>query len=243
MGIWERLAISSLLLISSIHFLSSTVSANPIASPFDDAIIIAFINYPINGLILLALYLVLTPNGPNFTQMGSTQHTILFLIVVGIMSFTGAIVDSAAYYTGSIPVFLIACTIIGIIAVIVSVRFLRMDPGNSVKTGFVFFIINLLVWSALAEDLMIGEDNIEIAIFSAYIFFYFVLVVVFYVKGRRPVTAEFHPIDTWSSLPSDHEIKAPMTHRFSGTNILLLESLIVTMATFFLMIFTMAIIY
>ena len=159
MGGWGRLGTSSLSILASIPLLSGTVSANPIASPFDYSLEIAYVNYPINGLILLALYLLITPNGPNFVQMRPIKHIVLFLSVVGTISFTGAIVDSMAYTTMSLPVFLFACTIIGFIVAIVSVRYLRMDLEDGVKVGIVFLFVNLMMWSAEASDLFLAQHG------------------------------------------------------------------------------------
>ena len=190
-----------------IPLLSGTVSANPIASPFDYAIEIAYVNYPINGLILLALYLLITPNGPNFVQMGPIKHTVLFLSVVGTISFTGAIVDSMAYTTMSLPVFLFACATIGLIVAIVSVRYLRMDLEDGAKVVIVFFFVNLMMWSAIASDLFMDAAwDYPTIIFLVYILLLVVVSLVIVIKRRKPLPSEDYRLDTWSSLPSDHQM-------------------------------------
>ncbi|NOQ53854.1 MAG: hypothetical protein GQ558_04520 [Thermoplasmata archaeon] len=134
----------------------------------------------------MALYLLITPNGPNFVQMGPIKHAVLFLSVVGTISFTGAIVDSMAYTTMSLPVFLIACATIGLIVAIVSVRYLRMDLVDGAKVGIVFFFVNLMMWSAIASDLFMDAAwDYPTIIFLVYILLLVVVSFVIVIKRRN----------------------------------------------------------
>ena len=239
MGGWGRLGTSSLSILASIPLLSGTVSANPIASPFDYTIEIAYVNYPINGLILLALYLLITPNGPNFVQMRPIKQTVLFLSVVGTISFTGAIVDSMAYTTMSLPVFLFACTIIGFIVAIVSVRYLRMNLEDGVKVGIVFLFVNLMMWSAEASDLFHNATwEYPGTISVMYILLIVVVSFVIVIKRRKPSPSEDYRLDTWSSLPSDHQIDDNKPQWSSDTDVLVLEAFTVALITFLIVYFS-----
>ena len=239
MGGWGRLGTSSLSILASIPLLSGTVSANPIASPFDYAIEIAYVNYPINGLILLALYLLITPNGPNFVQMGPIKHAVLFLSVVGTISFTGAIVDSMAYTTMSLPVFLIACAIIGLIVAIVSVRYLRMDLEDGAKVGIVFFFVNFMMWSAMASDLFLDIAwDFPGTLCGVYILLLVVVSFVIIIKRSKRSPSEDYRLDTWSSLPSDHQMDDNEPKRSSDADGLVFESFTVALITLLIMFFS-----
>lgn len=138
-----------------LSFLSSPVAANPVSTPFDFAFEIAIFNFPINGFILLLVYFTLIKRGAHAMYFGPRNFAIIFLMCTAIISFTGGIVDSAAYMTLSIPVFIVATALIGMIAGIVAYRFLRLDFEASWVVGVVFFTVNLISWSLLASDAII----------------------------------------------------------------------------------------
>jgi hypothetical protein len=135
--------------------LSRSVSANPISTPFDYALEIAVFNFPLNGFLLLALYFVLVKRGAPATHFGPKYFFILFLACTAIISATGGIVDSAAYMTFSLPVFIVATALIGMIAGIVAYRYLRLGFEASWVVGVVFFVVNLMSWTLLASDAII----------------------------------------------------------------------------------------
>lgn len=141
---------SGLVLLSAIlvpTLASSTASANPIPGPFDIMHYIAFINFPFNGLILL--YIVnLAHIRREELAFGPALFLRTFFLSVGVITFTGAFLDSLLIYSHPLYLFLFA-VIVGLVAGGVSHRYLGLGPRMVAITVSSFAVINLTVWLML----------------------------------------------------------------------------------------------
>ena len=142
-------ASSVMFLLMAISALSARpVIADPIASPFLVIALIAPINIPINGVILMVMYalFVLLEGSPS--PMGTCRFVELVLESVLIMSLSGAMIDVFIAFSGSeIVVFAAGVSCILGIAYWLASRVLRMTSGWAFTTGAVFLVVNLTFWA------------------------------------------------------------------------------------------------
>lgn len=170
---------SSLLSAALLSSFTGTVAANPVASPFDYAIDIAIFNYPINGFILLALYISLVRRGAAAGHLGPNYLFMLFLTSTAIISLTGGMVDSAAYTSDSAAVYLVATVLIGMITALVAQRYLRLEFQASLVVGLVFFVVNIVSWTILDGgfifDIVNMNCNVMWTVFMAFVIVLFLI--------------------------------------------------------------------
>ncbi len=159
------------------------MAANPVASPFDFALDIAVFNYPINGFILLALYISLTRRGAAVGRLGPNYLFVLFLTSTAIISLTGGMVDSAAYTSDSVAVYLVATVLIGMITALVAQRYLRLEFQASLVVGLVFFVVNIVSWTILAGGFIFDIVNLNCSVMWTV---FMTFVIVLFVITRFP---------------------------------------------------------
>lgn len=245
MGSWGRLvAFCVTTPFIFISLTSGSVMANPIASPFDYVVEIAFVNFPINGWLLLAVYFLFKKLKNRPIAISAKIHFILFLAGVGIITFIGAIVDGAAYSTDSISVYVVATIMIGLIAAIVAHRYIRMEFKDSLFVGAIFFVINLAAWSFLMNggliDIAWFYTNL---VWAMYISFFAALIILSIAQRRRPVTDRVHRLDPWSSTDPNYQMTDVFAQRKSPLLRLVLESTILCFVCFLLMYFSVRMAY
>lgn len=170
---------SALLSVALLTSLTGTVLANPVASPFDYALDIAVFNYPINGFILLALYIALTRRGASVGHLAPNHLFLLLLTSTAIISLTGGMVDSAAYTSDSVAVYLVATVLIGMITALVVLRYLRLDLQASSVVGLVFFVVNIVSWTILARGYIIDVVTMNCSVmWTAFMLFVIALFLI-----------------------------------------------------------------
>jgi hypothetical protein len=212
---------------------SRVVSANPVASPFDYGIEIAAFNFPINGFLLLGIYAILITRRTKAHVFGPFKFFFLFLACTGIISFTGGIVDATAYYTESLPVFLVATALIGMIACLVAYRYLKMDFVASWVVGGFFLIVNLISWTLLASDIMIDVAWDHCYVIWVFTFVFVFVLLVFSMKHQGGSFAEPYgfEVEPWPPIipetPSEYPVKVPSRIPPIASDGLLVESLVV----------------
>ncbi len=224
--------------------LAESVSANPISTPFDYAFEIAVVNFPINGFLLLGVYFALIKRGAHIMYFGPRNFVIVFLMCTGIISFTGGIVDSAAYTTRSVPVFLVATALIGVIAGLVAHRYLRLEFEASWVVGVVFFTVNLASWSILANDtVIIIAWDFCIAIWIVSFLFFVTLLIVAKghqggIKARRySAMSAPQPRPTFPSEPSAYPVKVRSPDVTETSKGIVMESVVVAGCCLFMLMY------
>ena len=211
--------------------------ANPLPEgPFDYVYDIAFVNFPINGWLLLAVYILIKRLLKHPPPISAHKHFLLFITSVGTISFIGAIVDGAAYATYTFSVYLVATVMIGLVVAIVASRYVRMEFKASLLVGVFFFAVNLAAWSFFNR-----EDITDIAwfysyvVWAMYISFIIALIIVSIIQSRGLVKTIRYTLDPWSSTEPDYQMNESFAHQQDVHYRLVLESLIVCFAFFLLM--------
>ena len=129
--------------------ISGWAAANPVSAPppwFTESIDLVLPNFPINGLLLFGLYLGATLMGWRPDRMGILRYLVVSSVSVGIITFSGALIDTVAFLEDDLVVYLAAAALIACIVVGVSFRYLRMPIRYSIVAGTAFFIINIAAW-------------------------------------------------------------------------------------------------
>jgi hypothetical protein len=126
---------------------SSTASANPIPGPFDVMHLIAYVNFPFNGLLLLLLVEIAYRDRVDL-PFGPVSFLLTFFLSVIVITCTGAIIDGVMWYNSSISAFLSFAILVGVTAGLISIRYLGFSPWTGALTALAFGMMNILVWSA-----------------------------------------------------------------------------------------------
>lgn len=237
----SRVLLTLAILTSS---LSRPVSANPISTPFDYAVEIAAFNFPVNGFLLLALYFALVKRGAPATYYGPKNFFIVFLACTAIISFTGGIVDSAAYMTLSLPVFIVATILIGMIAGTVAFRYLRLGFEASWVVGVVFFVVNIMIWTLLASDavIIIAWDYCY-AIWFLFCIYLFILAVLSKEHQGGIQARRFGALSDPSPKPrqpdevSAYPVKEQWSNGVGSSKAIVAEAVMVAGCCLFLLVF------
>ncbi len=227
-------------------YTATPVHANPYATPWDYSFEIAFFNFPINGFLLLAVYFALLKRGANAFPFGAWRFILVVLASTTIISCTGGMVDSAAFMTESIPVFLVATFLIGAIVTTVALRYLRLDFEASWAMGLVFFVVNLFSWT-----LLMGDAFFDIAIdFCATIWvihslFLVTLVIVALKHYHGSLIKSYEiPREMREGMPTPGEIAAyqlsvPTTEPQGRVDALVFEAWALAIACILVMFFSL----
>jgi hypothetical protein len=124
------------------------VSANAVEPPvpFDRTWDLVLPNFPVNGFLLMIVYVVfILIDGPP-VQQGLSRHLFMFLVSIGIVTFSGALIDTVAFLQDELGVYLAAAALIMCIVFGVSQRYIRMNVKFSLIGGGIFFIWNMIAW-------------------------------------------------------------------------------------------------
>ncbi len=158
--------------------MTSIVSADPVAPTFADPFGLVFINFPINGIILLVMFTLYTILNRTRTPMGWVYYSFLMLMSVLVITLTGATIDAVVFDFDVFDVYLVGLIAIASICALVAHLVLRMDHLWCMLTGAVFFTVNAFAWYALPRNL---EDSVifdNSAIWSLIILLYILTVIV-----------------------------------------------------------------
>ena len=132
--------------------LASIASANPVAPSYVSSFGLAFINFPINGLVLLVLFTLYTILNRTKSPMGWIYYSFLILMSALVITFTGAIIDAVVFDLDSFEVYVVGLLTIASICTLVAHLALRMDFLWSMLAGAVFFTVNAFVWYTLPRN-------------------------------------------------------------------------------------------
>lgn len=146
-GWGSRSSIRSMLVLIALVITTQPVLANPVASPFTIMFLLIPVNFPINGFVLLMMYLLFIHFKGSPSPHGTWNFIELFLEVVLIITALGALIDMFALF--SFERMYISAAIIGALTLWVAYSALQMSMVWSVLTGIVFFWVNLISWVML----------------------------------------------------------------------------------------------
>lgn len=244
-GLGGSLRFSTYLGLVATVLTATPVRANPYATPWDYSPEIAIVNFPINGFLLLVMYFALLKRGAVAYRFGAGGFILVFLASTGIISCTGGMVDSAAFMTESLPVFLVATALIGSIVTIVSLRYLRLDFNASWSMGLVFFVVNMMSWTVLMSDVYfdIAFDFCSIIMLLHVLFLITLMIVSLKHYGGSVFMKYEIPREMRESMPTPGEIAAyqlsvPSTKPQKEVDAIVFESWIVAIACAFIMFFS-----
>lgn len=236
---------TSLTVLVATVLLATPVRANPVATPWDYSFEIAFVNFPINGFLLLAVYFALRKRGAEAFPFGAWRFILIVLASTTIISCTGGMVDSAAFMTESLPVFLVATALIGVIVTTVALRYLRLDFEASLSMGLVFFVVNLMSWTVLMSDVYFDiAIDFCAAIWVIYALFLVTLVIVALKHYGGSVIMSYEiPKGMRDKMPTPGEIAAyqlsvPSTRPQGRVDALVFEAWLVAIASALIMFFS-----
>jgi hypothetical protein len=226
--------------------MATPVRANPYATPWDYSFEIAFFNFPINGFLLLALYFALLKRGANAFRFGAWRFILVVLASSTIISCTGGMVDSAAFMTESIPVFLVATALIGAIVTTVALRYLRLDFEASWSMGLVFFVVNLFSWTMLMGDAYYDVAIDLCAVVWVLHSLFLVTLVILALKHSSGSVIKLYekPREMRDGMPAPGEIAAyqlsvPPTEPQGRVDALVFEAWLVAIACALVMLFSL----
>ena len=165
-------AIASLL---GLVVISAPVRANPISTPFDYTPDLVLVNFPFNGAMLLVFWLLVSIHDNRGLPMGCERFYLHFLASVTIITSSGALIDSAAFWVDRPSVNLVALLLIGSIGMTVSRVNLLMTMRESLCTGIAFGAYNAVFWA-------LGTDTYYDVLFFSWDYHWgFVIVCLLYI--------------------------------------------------------------
>lgn len=191
-----------LISLGTLVALSAPASANGIITPFDYSFALIPANFPVNGLMVLAMYYIFVSFEGLPRPMGTMRHWLTTVLSVGIITFTGSLIDSAMITVDNLLFSHFAAFLIAFIVFQVVHRYLEMPYRWAAATGAVFFFANILMWSMSwesAEEL----DYYPWALSALWIVFALLsLAVSTATNRRREGEVPGRPISPWST-PQD----------------------------------------
>ena len=193
-----RILVPGSAILASLMF-SSTVSANPIATPFDYTHEVFLFNLPLDGLLLLGMYVLFRLMGGNARPIGRLRHIVIFLTATIIIAASGAVIDSIAFWVDEMDVYIVSLSLIASIATLCAIRYLEMGYLWSAITGVIFFLVNAMAWFTLGDpasfDLMFSfEADIYSVVYAAFLIFLGLEALLFQESLMPPL---------WVNTPDD----------------------------------------
>ncbi len=172
--------------IVAIVSLASTASANPVAPRFVSAFELAFINFPINGIVLLVLFTLWTIFNRTETPMGGFYYFFLILLSVLVITLTGAVIDAVVFEYDVLGLYVVGLLLIASICTLVAYFALRMEYLWSLLTGAVFFTVNAITWYMLPGNIQdsVILDNTDLWWWVILLYLLTALVVSYRLFGR-----------------------------------------------------------
>ena len=153
-------AVQSFLVLIAVLGVSGSAQADPFAFPFYGMFGIALLNLPINGFLLLGLYLMLIDLGKQPVGNSVMDHFIIFLSLVISISLVGAMIDVTVLWGESIWLPIVGAVLIGFTTALLTYRYLQTDLRESLMIAVGFFLVNIAFWSLLDGDFIrVIESN------------------------------------------------------------------------------------
>ena len=134
-------------------FLAEPVVANPIPPPGQIMAMIALVNMPINGLILIGMYALFVHLEGAPPPMGTWRFLELAMESVILMSLLGAMIDMLfVVSSGGAIMSMVGALSIAAIAFWLTSRVLRMTRRGAAATAVGFFAVNFITWEFIVFD-------------------------------------------------------------------------------------------
>ncbi len=152
-------AVQSFLFLMVALGVSGSAQANLVAPPSTGIFGIAFLNLPINGFLLLGLYLMLIDLGKQPVGNSVMDHFILFLSLVISISLIGAMIDVTVLWGVSIWQPIVGAVCIGFTTALLAYRYLQTDLRESLMIAVGFFVVNITSWSLMTIDFIMDVDS------------------------------------------------------------------------------------
>ena len=114
---------------------------------FDKTLDLVLPNFPLNGFMLLAIYLLFVYRKGVPNPQGFTRHIAAILLSVGVITFSGAIIDTVAFLEDDPFVYLAAALLIACISIFVAMRYVGIPLRYGLVGGGLFFTVNIVTWS------------------------------------------------------------------------------------------------
>jgi len=172
-------AVQSFLFLMVALGVSGSAQADPFAPPSSGMFGIAFLNLPINGFLLLGLYLILIDLGKQPVGNSASDHFVLFLSLVISISLVGAMIDVTVLWGVSIWQPIVGAVLIGFTTALLTYRYLQTDLRESLMIAVGFFVVNIVSWSLLNADILMGIDEQYWAVIWVFIILFLVCLLYF----------------------------------------------------------------
>jgi hypothetical protein len=98
--------------------------------------------------MLLGIYLLFVYREGVPKPQGFIRHVVAILLSVGVITFSGALIDTVAFLEDDPFVYLAAALLIACISIFVAVRYVGLPMRYGLVGGVLFFIVNIVTWSA-----------------------------------------------------------------------------------------------
>ncbi|MCK5413999.1 MAG: hypothetical protein KAJ35_01320 [Thermoplasmata archaeon] len=186
-----RILVPGIAILAGLMF-SSTVSANPVSTPFDYTYEVFLFNLPLDGLLLLGMYVLFRLMGGNARPVGRHMHFIIFLTATVIIAASGALIDSVAFWVEEMDVYILSLALIASIATLCAMRYLEMGYLWSAITGVIFFLVNAMAWFTLGDPAFFylissDEATIYLVVYLAFLISLDLETFVFQESDTAPV--------------------------------------------------------
>lgn len=106
------------------------------------------------------------------------RHFVAFMISVAILTFSGALIDTVAFLSDDIGIYITSAALIGCISAGVSMRYLQVPLHFSLIIGLVFFVTNMVAW--LMVDDWFRE---KVSHVGTSLFFIGLLIILLHFEG------------------------------------------------------------
>ena len=152
-------AVQSFLFLMVALGVSGSAQANSLAPPNLGMFGIAFLNLPINGFLLLGFYLILIDLDKQPVGNSARDHFVIFLSLVISITLLGAMIDVTVLWGLSTWPLYVGAALIGLTTALLTYRYLQTDLRESLMIAVGFFVVNIVSWSLLNADILMGIDE------------------------------------------------------------------------------------
>lgn len=180
-------AVQSFLFLIVALGVTGSAQANPVAPPSSGIFAIVFLNLPINGFLLLGLYLMLIDLGKQPVGNSARDHFVIFLSLVISITFIGAMIDVTVLWGEAIWQPIVGAVCIGFTTALLAYRYLQTDLRESLMIAVGFFVVNIASWSLLNADILMGIDEQYCAVIWVFIILFLACLYYFssiLMKGK-----------------------------------------------------------
>ncbi len=186
-------AVQSFLFLIVALGVTGSAQANSVAPPSTGIVGIAFLNLPINGFLLLGLYLMLIDLGKQPVGNSARDHFVIFLSLVISITLIGAMIDVTVLWGESIWQPIVGAGCIGFTTALLTYRYLQTDLRESLMIAVGFFVVNITSWSLLTLDFIMDLGSQYCVVVWVFIILFLACLLYFssiLMKGKADETEE-----------------------------------------------------